>query len=433
MAKDEAVFHIINQEQEIVEKVKRSSQENYKNKCKTLLTKNYRMYCACQSPDYPQELEYGFRSNNAIYPLSNEMQEFHKNSCPNSIAYQNNNRYNKGMEIEVRGQESITTFCVEGFPIRGQYTQEVKRQEKVGRVSTEREQTGKLSVASMIKNILMSEYEKYSRNVGEKYGNENTLDGFMKFLWGRLRSVYIKGYNVAVRDLTVEEDGIAFCYGLIDGIQSHTRKNKDDKEVTEYILLHEGREVKIREAAVYNAALQEFEDTFHLRLANCLERGLRILWAGFRRKYRRSSATYIFELHFVLLSHTGMLAESSYEIQMYDYINNFININGLKARGVQFYKPFRFGYSVYRCMDCDRDFLEDGLIRIKDVDTEYVVEVFGMENVDYLDRKQAKEGVFSANSNFRLMRWDVLNDESIHVIDNLLYEVKECALNAKEE
>ena len=172
------------------------------------------------------------------------------------------------------------------------------------------------------------------------------------------------------------------------------------------------------------AALKEFESSFHMKLEDCLSRKMKIFWAGFRRRYPGSNATYVFDLHFILLSNTGMFAESSYEVEMYDYINDFINKNHLKPKGVQFFKPFKFGYSVYQCMDCDRDFLEDGLIKTSGSDIEYVIEVFGMETDEYLERKRAKEGVFSEESNFKLIKWDVVKDKSIHVIDNMLETLK---------
>ena len=167
MAKNEAIFNIIdtNKGNKIVRSIKRSDDKKEKEECKNILKKNsqYEMYCSCQKPRYPSELKYAFRSDLAIYPLSNEKQEIHANSCPNSEVYKSNNKYNKGMEIENLEGKSITTFTVEGFPIRGPHIPKAEGEGRIGRASVEREQTGKLSVAAMIKNILMSEYEKYSR------------------------------------------------------------------------------------------------------------------------------------------------------------------------------------------------------------------------------------------------------------------------------
>ena len=428
MAKNEAIFNIIdtNKGNKIVRSIKRSDDKKEKEECKNILKKNsqYEMYCSCQKPRYPSELKYAFRSDLAIYPLSNEKQEIHANSCPNSEVYKSNNKYNKGMEIENLEGKSITTFTVEGFPIRGPHIPKAEGEGRIGRASVEREQTGKLSVAAMIKNILMSEYEKYSRSKHDAYKEVNSLDGFMKFLWGILQSIYIKGYkNISLRDLTIEKDGLEFRCGVLNEFRDY-KENRKEKVVTKYVLISSNGETKIGESDVMEAALKEFESSFHMKLEDCLSRKMKIFWAGFRRRYPGSNATYVFDLHFILLSNTGMFAESSYEVEMYDYINDFINKNHLKPKGVQFFKPFKFGYSVYQCMDCDRDFLEDGLIKTSGSDIEYVIEVFGMETDEYLERKRAKEGVFSEESNFKLIKWDVVKDKSIHVIDNMLETLK---------
>ena len=438
MAKDEAMFHIIDRsnDNKIVKRISRSTEENEKKKSKKMLENNsrYEMYCSCQKPCYPRELQYGFRSNLAIYPLSLEKQEIHDSSCPNSEIYKNNDKYNKGMKIENLNGKSITTFCVEGFPPREDYRPITRIEGRIGRANKERERTGKLTVASMLKNILMSEYEKYSRSKNDKYKDVNSLEGFIKFLGGRLNSIYIKGCkNVALKDLTIKKNGFDFRYGLLDEIQEYSQKDKNGTEVTKYKLIYGDSEIKVIKPEVMDIALQEFTDTFRMNLKDCLNNGMKLFWAGFRKNFPHSSAIYIFDLHFILLSNTGMFAESKYELQMFDYVNNFINHNGLKTMGVQFYKPFKFGYSVYRCMDCDRDFLEDGLIKIEGIDTEYVIEVFGMETEEYLERKRAKEGVFSEESNFKLIKWDVPNDDSIHVIDNLLEQMKTLATNCHNE
>ena len=98
----------------------------------------------------------------------------------------------------------------------------------------------------------------------------------------------------------------------------------------------------------------------------------------------------MYSLRFLLVNDYGLFSESNYEVQMYNAICEIMNQNRYKEKGVFFYKPFEYGYGAY-----GDKYLEDGIIEFEETNKKIVIEVYGRNDEDYLERKDIKSHMLS--------------------------------------
>lgn len=146
-------------------------------------------------------------------------------------------------------------------------------------------------------------------------------------------------------------------------------------------------------------ALEEYENTYATNdLSN-----RNIILAGFRDKYA------MYSLRFLLINDYGLFSESNYEVQMYNAICEIMNRNRFKEKGVFFYKPFEYGYGAY-----GDKYLEDGIIEFEGTNRKIVIEVYGRNDEDYLERKDIKSQMLSRKDNIYIyIPWEAYNNEPL--------------------
>ena len=93
----------------------------------------------------------------------------------------------------------------------------------------------------------------------------------------------------------------------------------------------------------------------------------------------------------------------------YNAICEIMNQNGFKERGAFFYKPFEYGYGAYR----DK-YLEDGIIEFDGTNKKIVIEVYGRDDKDYLERKKIKSQMLSNKDDIYIyIPWEAYHNEPL--------------------
>ena len=83
--------------------------------------------------------------------------------------------------------------------------------------------------------------------------------------------------------------------------------------------------------------------------------------------------------------------------------------NRFKEKGVFFYKPFEYGYGAY-----GDKYLEDGIIEFEGTNKKIVIEVYGRNDEDYLERKDIKSQMLSGKDNIYIyIPWEAYNNEPL--------------------
>ena len=94
---------------------------------------------------------------------------------------------------------------------------------------------------------------------------------------------------------------------------------------------------------------------------------------------------------------------------MYNAICEIMNKSRFKEKGVFFYKLFEYGYGAY-----EDKYLEDGIIEFEKTNKKIIIEVYGRNDTDYLERKAIKSKMLAKKDNiYTYILWEAYNKEPL--------------------
>lgn len=378
-----------------------------------------KLYCGCNEC----KTEYGIRKNTyAIYPKS--MNGIHADWCPKSEQYKRKIKYNSGFKID---EENGMVHVHLSEILKNRNTNDVDEENTVenddGIViprETDRKYPDmvqdKITVSAMVKKMNMYAFEHVAFSTQETFYLD-AKNMCQKMYWVE-NKVTISPFRKPIAELDRIKDKCAFVYEMLGGIPHFAQEDKGDTIVR--LQTTRSHKDKIVTIPVYQDALEralaEYENTYSTRDME----GKNIVFAGFRDRFA------VYNLCFLLVNDFGLFSESLYEVQMYNSICNLINHRGFKEKGVSFYKPFEYGYGAYG----DR-YLEDGIIEFQKSNKKIIIEVYGRNDADYLEKKRIKGDILAAHSDiYRYVPWNAYLNEPIpekdieNEIDRILSETE---------
>lgn len=358
---------------------------------------NIRLFCNCNGV-----CEYKVRNGNwAIYPCSQGKQAYHEDWCPKSKVYLNKRDYNAGFLIDDETGE-VQVHLSEPLMHRDQIENGQNGNVPENHVGENRRypqhQQGEISISAMIKKMNMLTFKHvafYKKNDEYLYPKTDVM--IKKMFWTENRT-RIGTRKKSIADLKRLKDGLEFVYKELAEIPEY----KPDDTITR-LVIKEKKDDKALTVPVYTQelirALQEYENTYATNdLSN-----KNIILAGFRDRFA------MYSLRFLLVNDYGLFSESDYEVQMYNAICEIMNQNRFKKKGVFFYKPFEYGYGAY-----GEKYLEDGIIEFEGTNKKIVIEVYGRNDEDYLERKAIKSQMLSVKNNIYIyIPWEAYNNEPL--------------------
>ena len=369
------------------------------DKCKD---EKLKLFCNCNGA-----CEYKVRNGNwAIYPCSQGKQAEHEDWCPKSKVYLDKRDYNAGFLIDDETGE-VRVHLSEPLMHREQNDDEpnengpnenVPRNHDGGDRRYPQHQQGEITISAMVKKMNMLTFKHvafYKGNNETVYPKTNVM--IKKMFWAEKRT-RIGTKKKSIADLDRLKDGLEFVYKELAEIPTY----KADDRITRLVIKEE-KDGKALTVPVYTQelirALEEYENTYATDdLSN-----RNIILAGFRDKYA------MYSLRFLLININRLLSESNYEVQMYNAICEIMNQNRYKEKGVFFYKPFEYGYGAY-----GDKYLEDGIIEFEETNKKIVIEVYGRNDEDYLERKDIKSQMLSGKDNIYIyIPWEAYNNEPL--------------------
>ena len=370
--------------------------EERKNLYEKIANEGLRLYCKCNL-----ECEYRIRNNSwAIYPCSQGNQEKHEDWCSKSLRYQINRGYNSGFlmdedtgEVQVHLSEALS-------PPREDDGNVADNIEVIHRREGRRypqDQQGEISISAMIKkmNMLTFKHVAFSKKDEKSYPKASEM--INKMYWASSRTRIGKSRK-SIAELTIGQNRMKFVYEELKCLPKfdigtrNTRlpikKEKDKVPIT----------IPVRTTELLRA-IGKFENTYGTKNFD----GKNIFLAGFRDKYG------IYNLRFLLVNDYGLFSESTYEVEMYNAICEIINGNDFKRQGVHFYKPYEYGFGAY-----EDKYLEDGIIEFDGTNRKIIIEVYGRNDEEYLERKAIKEKMLSLKNNiYTYIPWNAYNNEPL--------------------
>lgn len=365
------------------------------------------LYCNCLYPQ--QKIELYFSADGRIVPMHQKYQ--HAEFCPKSELSKQMAQYNSAFGYMDDEQQKIRVNVSLDFSKK-------KREEVCGGpfVTYKKPQTTrKMTVTAMIKKLNMLTFQIMASSTKEE--EYPGLEDFCRWVIWKEKDIFISNEK-SLRDLSVEVDGKKFFYGKYEGARETSATylqlgtkifySKKDKNTGKY-----KKETYLLNMS-YNKdglelAYEEFEKTYNgLTVTAAMERGYNIVCSGFYT--REGKYNKCLDVHFILVNKGGLFSESKYEVEMYDYILDYLNENHLKTKYI-FYKPWEFGWSIYK-----NHYLEDGIIYNKETDETYYVEVFGMNTPEYLETKMRKEQLAEK----QLIKWNAFLKEDKPNLDEYL-------------
>lgn len=368
-------------------------------KCKNGKVK---LFCNCNGVS-----EYKVRNGNwAIYPCSQGKQADHEDWCPKSKVFLDKREYNAGFLIDDETGE-VRVHLSEPLMHRDQNNDEpdenapnenVPQNHGGGGRRYPQYQQGEITISAMIKKMNMLTFKHVAFYKGKNStGYPKTEVMIKKMFWAEKRT-RIGARRKSIADLDRQKDGLEFVYKELAEIPPY----KEEDEITR-LVIKKKKNGKALSVPVYTKelirALEEYENTYATNdLSN-----RSIILAGFRDKYA------MYSLRFLLVNDYGLFSESNYEVQMYNAICEIMNQNGFKERGAFFYKPFEYGYGAYR----DK-YLEDGIIEFDGTNKKIVIEVYGRDDKDYLERKKIKSQMLSNKDDIYIyIPWEAYHNEPL--------------------
>ncbi len=364
------------------------------DKCKN---ENMKLFCNCNG-----NCEYKVRNGNwAIYPCSQGKQADHEDWCPKSKVYLNKHDYNAGFLIDDETGE-VRVHLSEPLTHRNRNENEpnenISRNHAGGGRRYPRHQQGEITISAMIKRMNMLTF----KHVAFYKGNNETVypktDVMIKKLFWAEKRTRIGAKKKCIADLSRIRDGLEFVYKELGEMPSY----RENDRITR-LVIKEKKDDKALTVPVYTQelirALGEYENTYATNdLSN-----RNIILAGFRDRYA------MYSLRFLLVNDYGLFSESNYEVQMYNAICEIMNQNRFKEKGVFFYKPFEYGYGAY-----GDKYLEDGIIEFERTNKKIVIEVYGKNDEDYLERKDIKSQMLSMKDSIYIyIPWEAYNNEPL--------------------
>lgn len=360
---------------------------------------NIQLFCACNNVS-----EYKIKINGAVYPAVQNGQEEHEKSCKKSSSYQQNQKYNKGFEINDEA-EIITAHLSESIVTRDASKNAPKvivvPSNGINNRKYPDEVQGEITISAMIKNINMYTFKHvafHERFEKEDYKYPNT-EAIITRTYYTLNRTYIGKKRHSLATMNIKDDRCEFVYKKYVGFQQAVGKQMP-RLLT---ITNDGKRrytIPVYPEA-YEKAIKEFENTYGSKdLGN-----KNIIFAGFRNKYG------VHKLTFILVNDYGLHAESQHEVQMYDAICAMMNRYEFRRQGVHFYKPYEYGYGAYK----DK-YLEDGIFEFDHTNRKIIIEVYGMGTDDYLKRRAAKEEILAESPElYSYIGWDAYNNEQLPI------------------
>ncbi len=368
-----------------------------------------KLFCGCNGKN-----EYGIRKNTwAIYPLSKENE--HEDWCPKSKVYKRKIVYNKGFEVDEKSG-NVQVYLAESI-----------KNEKNG---NDREQViirdfshgnrdrkypeyhqNRITISAMIKKMNMLTFRHVAFSKGENnnlYPNADKMRD--KIYWAEKRTK-IDNYKKSIADLDRIKDKCRFEYEMLKEIPEFSEKDSIVKLLTNRRNKNNERVMVPVYRDALERALVEYERTYSTQ--NMQNRN--IVMSGFRDIYA------MHDLRFLLVNDFGLFSESLYEVEMYNAICKIFNENRLKEKGAYFYKPFEYGYGAY-----EDKYLEDGIIEFEKSNKKIIIEVYGRDDDEYLEKKKIKSKILeSGNSIYRYISWNAYKKEPLpeKEIESIINEI----------
>lgn len=361
-----------------------------------------KLFCNCNGA-----CEYKVRNGNwAIYPCGQGRQAEHEDWCPKSKVYLDKRDYNAGFLIddetgEVRVHLSEPLMHQEqndDEPNENEPNENVPRNHDGGGRRYPRHQQGEITISAMIKKMNMLTFKHVAFYKGNKETEYPKTDVMIKKMFWAEKRTRVGAKKKCIADLSRLKDGLEFVYKELAEIPPY----RVDDRITRLVIKEE-KDGKALSVPVYTQelirALEEYENTYATNdLSN-----RNIILAGFRDRYA------MYNLRFLLVNDYGLFSESNYEVQMYNAICEIMNQNRFKEKGVFFYKPFEYGYGAY-----GDEYLEDGIIEFEGTNKKIVIEVYGRNDDDYLERKAIKSEMLSMKDNIYIyIPWEAYNNEPL--------------------
>lgn len=376
------------------------SLDSTRNNLKKDLKEGGHLYCNCLYPS--SKLELKITEDNKIAPMHHHYK--HHDSCPKSELSKKFTPYNSAFKRDEVDGSVIHANVNLSFARKSRNENQGEHEHYI--CTTRRPAANaKMTVFALIKKLNMCTFQDLA--FSKKINSYPSIEEFCRWVNWKTKDIYVRK-DKNLKSLSIEEDDKQFFYGIFNNSREISEKfmqviltryfsRKQDKS---YINASSTLKLSYKKE-YFKLALDEFRKTYNnMSVGDAIHNGYNIICSGF---YTKSKKQYFIclDLHFILVNRNGLFSESTYEADMYDYVCEYLNEKELKAKYV-FYKPWEFGSTIYK-----NNYLEDGLFHNRENDEQYILEVFGRNDPEYLATKARKESI----AKDRLISWNAANND----------------------
>jgi len=413
---DESTFVVVENKKIIAEIINNGSEKTKLDKIRfaTEITngKKFKLYCKCAVGDYRNILEYKISSDYKIYPARHNNLGFHKLYCSKNYENQESIKYNKGFQENEDG-----TITVKLIDLEKRKNSEIIKSYNTHMYDFKRINDGMLSISAFVKNTMLKIYEEYSTAERDNY----SINDFLKYFYNRKKDFLIQGYGKkSLNDLKLESSGIEFIFGKLSKVIKTESGN--------YKVIFDSGNNNERSAFISKREFElmylEFKETYK-------QKGIKlslypIIIAGFKIS-QKNSKYYDTNFHLILTNNYGLLCDSMYELRIFDYISEYLIDNKLWGK-VSFYKPYRFGFSIYSYNydfndeKISGDYLEDAVMTIKNRSEVFVVDILP-NNDDHPYKYNKKDFFVERLKNYNIIQIDSTEDD-MEILESSLDKIK---------
>lgn len=363
---------------------------NYKNQKSIkdkLNTEKYKLYCSCNN-----KVEYKIRNNDAysIYPAKQNTHNNHEKECIHSIPSKSST---PGLTYDAITDVYKVNISYPKLKSENKNTNKSPNYNNVSNPNEKHQSDntpfGFVTSLNRINFKVLSENNFYKFPDINSFNNALKKDIFHKVKLDGNKSIaesYVNGY-------TKYNIG-QFQYDIFN-------KNKINQIQSKICFGHSKIEYTF-DKDTYDYALELFESMYNgMTVESALNKGYDLISFAFIEYKDRFLKVKHKTLGFFIVNKYGLYCESSYELEMYNYICDYINNNKLGTK-LRFYKPFDNNDLNVRMFYNNNKLQADGVFIVEKTKDVFLLEVFGMDKKSYIKEKEEKEEL----ANNKLISWD---------------------------
>lgn len=396
---------------EIIEVFRTNSinQKSIKLKLRNILSSDstIKAYCGCCG----HEIELKISSNLHIYPAKKNLKHLHHKNCPRSKDERSNYEQSIQHNIESKSIDAFINFAIKP-PSKKISTSTASKISSQGKITQARLNT----ISSLAKHLNVITWDNIWRSYvrGKNEADTLTVSKFMQAIYRNASNFNLNPKN----SKPISLGDIFYSNWVI----SNKIMKTDNRALFVYMQLKSFNLISDNKVAV--TLLNSFgqinkfiidknlwDESYNQLLCKSSEYIIVCGMACFINK--KDYYPTIFNLGMFNINSYGLYSESSYEISFYDL---------LCSKKILFSKPLLHD----DCLEYgDNEFVADGVIDESEYGKRIFIEVFGVNNEDYLKERQAKiDIILSLSETHSLLKWDAFKGDPLPDIDFFLDNLK---------